>query len=48
LETENTSPEAIAKELKRALTGDFQADFSKVEQFAWQEVAKFYAGVISG
>jgi glycosyltransferase involved in cell wall biosynthesis len=48
METEDASPEAIAKGLKKVLSGDFSADFSKVDQFSWPEVAKFYAGVISG
>jgi glycosyltransferase involved in cell wall biosynthesis len=48
IETEDATPESIARGLKKALTGDYQADFSLVNQFSWPEVAKFYAGVISG
>jgi len=48
IETDGTSPEAIAKSLKKALSGEFQSDFSRVDQYSWQEVAKFYSGVISG
>ena len=46
-ETADASPQALAQELKNVLKGENVEDFSKVDQFRWPEVARFYAEVIS-
>jgi len=48
LEVEEPTAEALAAALKQALNGEFKADFSAVDKYSWEEVARFYAEVISG
>lgn len=47
LEVEEPTPEALAAALKQVLNGEFQADFSAVDRYSWDQVARFYAEVMS-
>lgn len=48
IEIKEPTPADIAAGLKKALAGDFSADFSIVDKYRWEEVARFYSEVIAG
>ena len=48
IEIKEPTPAEIAAGLRKALSGDFRADFKAVDNYSWEQVAKFYSEVIAG
>jgi len=48
IEVPDAGEQELAKGLKKALEGDFQADFSLVDEYSWDRVARLYSEVIAG
>jgi len=48
IELGEVNPQAIADAIIKIINQGFKMDFSKVNQYSWEEVSRFYAEVISG